>query len=188
MNELTGEEKYIFDTIVSARKIQEFLWSDMNQDIGLEEWRRIFRKRIHKIDGIKPENPHWKIELKKRLLQNAALSIAMLYALDKREIPEGIHPTLPSNLPEYAQGIVEGEANRQKVLIVGNAGAVNFKESLMEILADENIIFANDDPNTLMEYVITPPSKNPGLQNRNLQKGLKRKWRQAERLRSKKKF
>ena len=98
---LTPEEKYLFDAVLSARKVQEFLWGFVNSDWGLEEWRRMFRKRLKKIDDIDSRNPHWKVEMKKRVLQNVALGIALLALIDSREIPEGVHPTVPTNLGDY---------------------------------------------------------------------------------------
>ena len=98
---LTTEERYLFDSIISARKVQQFLWGFVNADWGLEEWRRMFRKRLSKIDDITLGNPHWKVELKKRLLQNTALGIALLALLEIRDLKEGIHSDIPSNLEEY---------------------------------------------------------------------------------------
>ncbi len=98
---LIAEEQYLFESIIAARKVQEFLWGFVNSEWGLEEWRRMFRKRLQKIDNIDPSRPHWKVELKKRLLQNTALGIALLSLLDSYDMPEGVHPTVPSNLKEY---------------------------------------------------------------------------------------
>lgn len=42
------------------------------------------------------------MELRKRLLQTAAIAVNLLTKMDNGiEIHTGIHPTLPSNLPEY---------------------------------------------------------------------------------------
>ena len=100
---LTEEEKYLFEAIMSARKIQQFLWGFVNSEWGLEEWRRMFRKRLKKIDDINPDNPHWKVEIKKRLLQNTALGIALLALIDNSNISEGVHPTVPTNLENYKE-------------------------------------------------------------------------------------
>ncbi len=100
---MTPEEKYLFDSIISARKVQEFLWGFVNSEWGIEEWRRMFRKRIQKLDDINQDNPHWKVELRKRLLQNTALGIALLALLDRKDLPDGIHPTVPSNLDDYSK-------------------------------------------------------------------------------------
>lgn len=105
---LDAEEKYITEVLRSARKIQEFLWGELNEKWDLEEWKRMFRKRIQKIDDIDPTNPHAKIELKKRLVQNAALSIALMSLVDKDKLPE--QSGVPSNLPQYALG--EKKANQ----------------------------------------------------------------------------
>jgi len=96
---LNEEEQIILDAIKAARKIQTFLWGMAKGSWGLEEWRRMFRKRIKKIDDINIENPYAIIELRKRLLQNATLSIALLHILQHYKLSE--HSDLPSNLPEY---------------------------------------------------------------------------------------
>ena len=61
----------------------------------------MFRKRIQKIDDIDVNNPHAIIEMRKRLMQNAALSVALMKILDT----DGIslkECDIPSNLPQYA--------------------------------------------------------------------------------------
>ena len=52
MEILCKEEKQLAEAIVAARKMQEFLWGDYNGQWNIEEWRRMFRKRIQKIDDI----------------------------------------------------------------------------------------------------------------------------------------
>jgi hypothetical protein len=97
------EYQIIANSIVSARIVENLLWGELNDNWGLEEWKRMFRKRNLKIDDIKVDNPHWKIELKKRLLQNAALSVALIKLLDD----DKVHTCrvsgngTPSNLHEY---------------------------------------------------------------------------------------
>ncbi|WP_319410134.1 hypothetical protein [uncultured Desulfosarcina sp.] len=101
---LTDEERYIADVIKAARAIQEFLWADMNGACGLEEFRRMFRKRVARIDAIRMDNPHWQVELNKRLLQTAAICVNLMAKTARARITfDGIHPTLPSNLPEYGK-------------------------------------------------------------------------------------
>ena len=103
---MLSEEKNIIVVIKAARQIQEFLWADMNNGAGLEEFKRMFRKRLSKIEEIDMSNPHWKVELKKRLLQIAAISVNLMTKLDKNEIThEGIHPTKVSNLPQFRDRI-----------------------------------------------------------------------------------
>ena len=94
------EAASLHDAIKSARKIQDFLWEENNNKWSLEEWKRMFRKRIVKINNIDVEKPHSIVELKKRLLQNAALSIALLGILQYR-IPANKEQTISSNLDEY---------------------------------------------------------------------------------------
>jgi hypothetical protein len=104
--DLTDEEQYILQVIRAARVIQEFLWADMNVESGLEEFRRMFRKRVAKIEAISMDNPHWQVELNKRLLQTAAICVNLMAKIaNGRLTHDGIHPTLPSNLPDYNQPI-----------------------------------------------------------------------------------
>lgn len=102
--ELTDEEAYLFEAIMAARKVQEYLWGEYNGQWGIEEWKRMFKKRMVKIDDIDPNNPHALIELKKRILQNTALGIALLKRLDDPVSSENIKRDdcdIPSNLPQY---------------------------------------------------------------------------------------
>lgn len=97
----TDEEKQIQEVIIASRKLEEYLWGEYNGQWNIEEWRRMFRKRIQKIDDIDVNNPHAIIEMRKRVMQNAALSIALMKILDTKGIP--LHECeIPSNLPEYA--------------------------------------------------------------------------------------
>lgn len=104
-NRLAQEELTMIDILKSARKIQEFLWSDMNDKAGIEEFKRMLRKRLAKIEEIQIGNPHWKIEFKKRLLQMATVSVQIIYKLDNNLLKEGIHPYLQTNLSEYAEKV-----------------------------------------------------------------------------------
>ncbi len=79
-------ETKIAEAIKSAREIQEFLWGEQNNEWGIEEWLRMFRKRIVKIEEIDPCNPHLKVELKKRILQLAACAVSLLEQMEKRDI------------------------------------------------------------------------------------------------------
>lgn len=101
----TTEEIYLFQSIKSARNIQDFLWGDYNTKWNLEEWKRMFKKRMVKIDHIDAKNPHAKIEFKKRVLQNTAVGISLLRRLEKDEIEKDCE--IPSNLPEYKSKVIE---------------------------------------------------------------------------------
>ena len=102
MNErnFTDEEEQIKEVIIASRKLEEYLWGEYNGQWNIEEWRRMFRKRIQKIDDIDVNNPHAIIEMRKRLMQNAALSIALMKILDTKGIPTD-ECVVPSNLPQY---------------------------------------------------------------------------------------
>lgn len=97
----TDEEQQIYEVIVASRKLEEYLWGEYNGKWNIEEWRRMFRKRIQKIDDIDVNNPHAIIEMRKRLMQNAALSVALMKILDDRGIPTD-KCDIPSNLEQYA--------------------------------------------------------------------------------------
>jgi len=96
------EEKHLQDVIIAAREIQDFLWGRTNDRFGIEEWRRMFRKRVAKIDAVDLSNPYAIIELKKRFLQAGALSVAVLAILDREGVlPEHKEDEPVSNLPQY---------------------------------------------------------------------------------------
>ncbi len=95
------EEKQIKEVIIASRRLEEYLWGEFNGQWNIEEWRRMFRKRIKKIDDIDVNNPHAIIEMRKRLMQNAALSVALMKILDTKGIPTN-ECKIPSNLPQYA--------------------------------------------------------------------------------------
>lgn len=97
-----SRNQHIAEVLRATRKIQDFLWGEYNTNWGLEEWRRMFRKRIRTIDDIDSANPHALIELRKRLLQNAGLCIALLEKLEQGVPKEGY--SVLSNLPEYKNG------------------------------------------------------------------------------------
>ena len=101
MDKLTNEEEQIKEVIIAARTLEEYLWGEYNGEWNIEEWRRMFRKRIKKIDDIDVNNPHAIIEMIKRLRQNAALSVALMKILDSKGIPLN-ECDIPSNLPQYA--------------------------------------------------------------------------------------
>lgn len=90
-SELTSEEKEIYDAIIAARVVQDFIWDDDNLlyalNFNAETWARIFQKRVDKIKEVKPNDAHvhWKFELRKRVLQQACLSIIALNVISKIE-------------------------------------------------------------------------------------------------------
>jgi len=98
----------IIKVIRSARNCEEFLWGELNGEWGFEEWKRMLAKRVHKIVKIDLKNPHWKVELKKRLMQNACISIAMMNEVD--HLKDGVHDSIPSNLPEIEPLVRKCEA------------------------------------------------------------------------------
>jgi len=105
-NPTIEEERALAAAISAARQIQTFLWGEANEKWGLEEWLRMFRKRVSKLEDINRENPHASVELKKRLLQTAALSIALLGIIDRDGVPwDAAAEAPPSNLPAFGARI-----------------------------------------------------------------------------------
>lgn len=103
--EMTEEDK-IIEVIKAARYIQEFLWADMNDSAGLEEFKRMFRKRVSKIEDIDINNPHWRVELKKRCLQTAAICVNLMNKLDHGLINSNDNQNgLRSNLSNFYKKI-----------------------------------------------------------------------------------
>ena len=87
-DELTIEEQIIFKALVEARSIQDYLWGRLNSvfaEMNVANFTKLFQKRVDKISILNASNPHAKVELKKRLLQQAALSILALRVLDEQE-------------------------------------------------------------------------------------------------------
>lgn len=80
------DEKLIANAVLDARKVQEFLWGDISlQNFPFEQnhnkWVEVFAKRVFEITNINYTHPSHKVELRKLLLQQAALSICALKAL-----------------------------------------------------------------------------------------------------------
>ena len=83
----TPEEKIISEAIINARKIQDYIWADLNlinKNFNKETWVNVFSKRVIKIRDINEKSPNYKVELRKRVLQQAALSILALRILDSQ--------------------------------------------------------------------------------------------------------
>lgn len=97
------EEAALRNAIRAAREVQEYLWGKHNRACSFEEWKRMFRKRVVKLDEVQADNPHALIEIKKRLLQQAALSIALLARLEKEQVvPWKSTEKVVSNLPAFS--------------------------------------------------------------------------------------
>lgn len=85
--EYDKEEEKIAEAIIHAREIQEYIWQELSYHDkpfipNLELWHQIFQKRVDKIKAIDANHPTAKVELRKRLLQQAALSILALKLIE----------------------------------------------------------------------------------------------------------
>jgi hypothetical protein len=75
--------EHIADVMIAARKLQEYIWGDTRTSAdNFEHWKEALQKRLDKIEKIDFSKPHAVIELRKRLLQNATVSVVWLRALD----------------------------------------------------------------------------------------------------------
>jgi hypothetical protein len=83
---LTQEEQIIYDILIASRDVQNYIWGLDNLmfdgDFDPKIWAFIFEKRVNKIKEINTLNPNSRIELRKRVLQQAALSVLALKLLD----------------------------------------------------------------------------------------------------------
>lgn len=98
--DFTQDEELIAEAVREARHIQEFIWgaeSRSQQRYDAEAWRVIFQKRVDAISHVNPSLPAAIVELRKRLLQQAALSIKALVALRQRGLVLASKPDTKSS-------------------------------------------------------------------------------------------
>lgn len=94
--DLTKDEQLILEAMFNGRRIQEYLWQELS--LSMEErydpaqWKKVFQKRIDKIEQLDMSNPMAKVELRKRILQQATLSIIALKVLDREMAENTIEP------------------------------------------------------------------------------------------------
>lgn len=67
--------------LLAARTVQDYLWGPVpgqrpNKDYAA--WVEVIDKRIGKLSAVRFSNPLWRVEARKRLLQVAAVALAML--------------------------------------------------------------------------------------------------------------
>jgi hypothetical protein len=82
--DLSEYEKEVLRAIKLARDIQDFIWSDeswANKPFDPQTWAPVFQKRVDCLMEIKTDHASWKVESRKRLLQQASLSIKAIMAL-----------------------------------------------------------------------------------------------------------
>jgi len=106
----TSEEIQLAKIVLAAREIQTFLWSEVNGEAGFEEWRRMFRKRVAKMDAIDPGHMHAAVEMRKRVLQVGALAVGFLHLLMTKGVTEA-EPGYVSNLPQHSEPVKEFDSS-----------------------------------------------------------------------------
>lgn len=95
----------VVDAIRAARTVQDFLWGEKDFSWGIEGWKRMFRKRVAKIDAVDGAAKHAAVELRKRLLQTAALSVAMMVLLGREDLDWEASVDLTGILDEHADPV-----------------------------------------------------------------------------------
>lgn len=88
--EFTLEEARIVEVIMAARTVQSFLWGPADGTWDFAKWLQIIHKRIEKLDGLDRGHTSAAVEVRKRLLQLAALSVALMGILETD--PEFVKP------------------------------------------------------------------------------------------------
>ena len=85
-DDFTADEAKIADAILIARQVQDFIWGDLAEGGGdafdQERWTKMFQKRVDAIGEVDTGDPAAVAELRKRILQQAALSVRALAILD----------------------------------------------------------------------------------------------------------
>lgn len=97
-HDFTEDEKIIIEGVLNARKVQDFIFGDRTKQdryFDAQFWGELFQKRVDKIAEIDITNPSAIVELRKRLLQQASLSIRALVVLNG-----GARLVLPPSMDE----------------------------------------------------------------------------------------
>lgn len=86
-DELNQTEQIVLQAIHDGRGVQKFLWKELSlthypYEVNADIWAAVFQKRVDKIKQINFNHPNASVELRKRLLQQATLSIQALLVLD----------------------------------------------------------------------------------------------------------
>lgn len=84
MADFSEDVQLVAEAVCEARRIQEFIWGDESRSqmpYDAQAWRTIFQKRVDAIATLDLSKPSAVVELRKRLLQQAALSIKAMVAL-----------------------------------------------------------------------------------------------------------
>jgi hypothetical protein len=82
----TEELQLVAQAIIEARHIQDFLWDGCRADpktFDADGWRALFQKRVDSISTVDLSRPGGLVLLRKRLLQQAALSIHALTIVNR---------------------------------------------------------------------------------------------------------
>lgn len=111
---LTPYEVMLWEAMVQARGIQEYLWADqswVDRPFIPEEWADLFRKRVNAISNLDLDNVSYKVEMRKRLLQLASLSLKAIQCMNNPEFAKVKYDTKETD----TQGIQTEETVAEEV-------------------------------------------------------------------------
>ena len=101
------EVQAMTEAVAAARTVQTFLWGEAGDELndwGWEEWLRMLRKRVVRLEEVRQDNLHAEVEIRKRLLQTAALSVALMGIIDRDgRLHWDKRVTTESGLSEFAE-------------------------------------------------------------------------------------
>lgn len=83
-------EDLVSKAMVLAKEMQDFLWDrswSLHRPYDQSVWIPLFQKRVDKLAALDPQNPHFKVEMRKRLLQQASLSLQAILAMHNMNTP-----------------------------------------------------------------------------------------------------
>jgi hypothetical protein len=78
--------RLVGEAVCAARLVREFIWGEdsrIHLPFDAEAWGRLFQKRVDAIAAVDIGNREGRAELRKRLLQQAALSIKALVVINR---------------------------------------------------------------------------------------------------------
>ena len=84
MNKHKTRAELIAEALNAARHVQDYLWGsiDTRGSVSMDHLLRVLRKRVIKHEAVDLQHPNAIVEVRKRLLQTAAVAIAWLERIE----------------------------------------------------------------------------------------------------------
>lgn len=89
--DFSDDEILVGEAILAQRKIDEYLFREasmLKKGFNQKEWLKVFQKRVQKISEVNMGAKSGKSELRKRILQQAAMCILALRVMDEESLNE----------------------------------------------------------------------------------------------------